>query len=235
MNEIHRSKTRGLTNNCWLSSHHSFSFSDYYNPNRLGFGKLRVLNDDWINPKKGFDQHPHSNMEIISIPLSGSLLHKDSFGNHQIIKENEIQIMSAGDGIKHSEYNHSTDKSANFLQIWISPKKSNLAPRYEQKPYSTKKLKHSFYPIVSSRVEDTDAVWINQDAIFSLALLDKDEVTCYTANFKKPAIYLFVIEGEIEVNAETLYSRDAIALNHIKPIQVIAKQSAKLLCIETTQ
>ena len=227
---VHRANDRGVTKNHWLHSHHSFSFSDYYNAERMGVGKLRVLNDDVVAPGRGFAQHPHANMEIVSIPLSGALLHKDNLGNQHVINTGEVQIMSAGNGIRHSEYNQSSKKAVNFLQIWILPKLLNIDPRYDQKAYDKIRMENRFFTIVSPRVEDKESVWINQDAIFSLGKLDEGVTTQYNASFKKSVYYFFIIEGEIAVTDETLYSRDAIALSDFTQIDLYAKNTTQVLC-----
>lgn len=235
INEVHRENSRGITENEWLNSRHSFSFANYYNPIRMGVGKLRVLNDDSMLPDKGFDNHPHSNMEIVSLPLSGALRHKDNMGNQHVINAGEVQIMSAGRRVIHSEFNHSSNQTVNFLQIWILPKILDIEARYEQKSYDKNKMHNCFHPIVSSRAEDKDAVWINQDAVLSLAKLDENTTIHYSTAFNHSVVYFFVIEGEVNIQGEILHSRDAIALSQLKTIEVMADKSTQILCIETIQ
>jgi len=231
--KTHRANKRGLTKNDWLTSHHSFSFADYYNSKRMGAGKLRVLNDDTLLPEQGFNNHPHSNMEIISLPLSGELLHKDHLGNKHVIAAGDVQIMSAGRRVIHSEFNHSSKQKVNFLQIWVLPKKLDIDARYEQKTYAQNKIINRFHPIVSSLIDDEDAVWINQDAILSLAQLDADVTTDYHTIFDLPIVYFFVISGEVTIQDETLQSRDAMYINHTQHIKVKAKKNSQILCVET--
>lgn len=232
--QLHRANTRGLTHNDWLTSQHSFSFADYYDSERMGAGKLRVLNDDTVLPDKGFDNHPHSNMEIISLPLSGELLHKDHLSNQHVIAAGDVQIMSAGRLVIHSEFNHSSIQEVNFLQIWIMPKKLDIDARYEQKTYAQSKIINHFHPIVSSLIDDKEALWINQNAIVSLAKLDTDLRTDYHTKFNYSVIYFFVIYGEVIIQVETLQPRDAMYLRHTKHIKVTVTKKSQILCIETT-
>ncbi|MCK5188621.1 MAG: pirin family protein [Methylococcales bacterium] len=230
---IHRSGSRGLAEHGWLHSRHTFNFASYYDPDRMGFGKLRVLNDDIVDSSMGFDTHPHNNMEIVSIPISGTLRHKDSMGNQHIIRSGEVQIMSAGTGITHSEYNDSSTEVVNFLQIWILPKKRNIEPRYEQKEIDTNIIQNKFLQIVTPRQENNDAVWINQDAYFSLSNLEKGSTVNYKCNFENPALYIFIISGEIVLDNEILKMRDGIALDDLTNIEISANAESKVLCIET--
>ncbi len=229
---IHRSNSRGTADHGWLRSRHTFSFANYRNPERMGFGKLRVLNDDIVEPSMGFDTHSHKNMEIVSIPISGTLRHQDSMGNQHIIRSGEIQIMSAGTGITHSEYNDSSTEPVNFLQIWISPKKMNIGPRYAQKEIDSN-ITNRFVDIVKPDQEECDAVWINQDAYFSHSNLDEGSTVSYECKLHKPAIYIFVISGEIVVDSNILYDRDGIALDDLTRVELIANRGSKVLCIET--
>lgn len=228
---IHRAETRGHANHGWLDSHHTFSFAGYHNPERMHFGMLRVLNDDVVAGGKGFGSHPHDNMEIVSIPLSGSLEHKDSMGNTSVIKTNDVQIMSAGSGIVHSEYNHSAETEVNFLQIWIYPKERNIEPRYGQKSYDPSERINKIKTVVSPDGSD-GSLWINQDAYFSLATLKKDFNTAYNLRDKRHGIYLFVIEGEVEVADESIYRRDGMGISEENEISVKASVDSELLFIE---
>ncbi len=227
---IHKSNTRGVANLGWLNSKHTFSFGQYYNPERIQFGKLRVLNDDIVQGEAGFPTHPHDNMEIISIPLSGALAHKDSTGVEKIINTGEVQIMSAGSGLTHSEYNASKINLVNFLQIWVIPKEKDIEPRYDQKRFKAEERINTIQKVVTP--EDDHALWINQDSWFSLTDLDSSKSVDYTINKKGNGIYLFIIEGEIFVNGETLSKRDAIGISDLETVKITANQETKLLFIE---
>lgn len=222
---IHPSKTRGVANHGWLQSHHTFSFADYYNPERMSFGALRVLNDDSVAPAMGFGTHPHRDMEIISIPLSGSLQHRDSEGNAQLIRKGEVQIMSAGTGVYHSEYNASTSEDVKFLQIWVLPKKLGIKPRYEQKVFDPKVNQLS---LVVSPDGREGSVTINQDAFFSLAEINNGEVV-YERKLKGNGVYVFVLEGEIEIDGKTFSKRDGIGLENFEAINIKSKLAEVLL------
>lgn len=228
--QIFRSNSRGTAHHGWLRSHFSFSFADYYNPDRVHFGKLRVLNDDIIAPGAEFDTHPHNNMEIISIPLVGSLAHHDSEGHTQTIGPGEIQVMSAGSGIYHSEYNASRHEDANFLQIWIVPGSRNVKPRYDQKFFEPELLKDRFYTVVSGR-KDAGHLWIQQDASLALASVvdaKKIELPDVGAGY---GLHLFVIEGRVVIGEETLEKRDAIEITGPFEGAVYAGASTQLLAI----
>lgn len=227
---IHRSTSRGNANFGWLNSKHTFSFGEYYNPERERFGLLRVLNDDVVEGGAGFPTHPHSNMEIISIPLAGALAHKDSTGNEEVIKTGEVQIMSAGRGLTHSEYNASKTDEVNFLQIWVFPKEKNIQPRYDQKVFESSERKNQLQTVVAP--DNDSALWINQDAWFSLADLDPHSLLNYEFNSTASGLYLFVIEGQVKVDSEVLSKRDAIGISDTESIQVEATEDAKLLFIE---
>jgi len=229
---IHRSDSRGKAEHGWLKSRHTFSFASYHNPDRMGFGKLRVLNDDIVEPDMGFGTHPHDNMEIISIPIEGTLHHKDSMGNEHIISSGEVQIMSAGTGITHSEYNASSTEPVNFLQIWVLPKKINIQPRYAQK--SIKSTNNEFKAIVTPNPENDNTVWINQEAYFSLSNLEAGKSISYQCHFDNPAVYIFLISGEINIDGDVLHHRDGIALSNVEQIEIGANNESTILCIETT-
>jgi redox-sensitive bicupin YhaK (pirin superfamily) len=227
---IHRANTRGHADHGWLKSYHTFSFAGYYDPERVHFGLLRVLNDDVIEGGKGFGKHPHDNMEIVSIPIYGALAHKDSTGRDKIIRTNDVQIMSAGKGIAHSEFNASETDDANFLQIWVFPKEKNIEARYAQKTFDPKERKNKFQTVVSP--EDKEAVWINQDAYFSLGNLDKGAALDYKIRKAGNGVYAFVIKGDVKVNGEALQTRDAIAISETNSLQVEANAETELLLIE---
>ena len=227
---LHAADRRGHVSFGWLDSHHSFSFGNYYDPEKVQFGMLRVLNDDVITGGSGFGTHPHDNMEIISIPLQGAIAHKDSLGTQAVIHEGDVQIMSAGTGVKHSEHNHYKDKEANFLQIWILPKKRNIAPRYDQKTFDPKERDNSFQTVVAP--DDENAVWINQDAWLSLCRIQIGQQLTY--NVKKPGngVYSFVIDGSATINGQTLYKRDAFGVWDVDSLDIIAGTDAELLLID---
>jgi redox-sensitive bicupin YhaK (pirin superfamily) len=228
---IHRADSRGYADHGWLKSYHTFSFANYYNPERTRFGVLRVLNDDIVEPGMGFGTHPHDNMEIITIPIKGELAHKDSTGNKEIIKENEVQIMSAGSGLTHSEFNNSKTDKVNLLQIWLFPKEKNIKPRYAQKVFSPDEMKNTFKTVVSPD-KNTGGLWINQDAEFLLASIDKGKSLKHSVKFSGNGIYLFVIEGSIEVLDEKLSNRDAIGLEGIEKFEIKADEDSKVLVID---
>ncbi len=208
---LHKANTRGLANHGWLESRHTFSFANYHNPERMHFGVLRVLNDDRVDPGKGFGTHPHDNMEIISIPLEGDLEHKDSMGNVAVIRNGDIQAMSAGTGITHSEYNKNKDQKVKFLQIWLFPNKRNVTPRYDQISLNPAERKNKFQQILSPNPKDA-GVWINQDAWFHLGTFKKGVSTDYS--FKKPGngVYAFIIKGTASIENQALESRDGFGV-----------------------
>ncbi len=228
---IHRADSRGVAEHGWLYSRHTFSFASYYDPARMGFGKLRVINDDIVEAGAGFGTHPHDNMEIISIPLSGGLRHQDSMGNQHIITAGDIQVMSAGTGITHSEYNASDSEQVNFLQIWVLPKFNNVEPRYDQKTFDPDDRINKFDLVVSPDKEDA-ALWINQDAWFSLGDFEANYRTKYTLHYATNGIYLFVLEGEISIDNETLQKRDAAGIYDTGSIEIHANADSRLLLIE---
>jgi len=227
---LHAADSRGLANHGWLISRHTFSFANYYNPDRVHFGALRVLNDDIVKPGMGFGTHPHDNMEIISIPISGSLAHKDSTGTEKEIRTGEVQIMSAGSGIYHSEYNFSKREEVNFLQIWILPKERNITPRYDQKDFSKKLEEGKLVTVVSPRQQG--ALWINQDAELSLGDIAKGTQIKHEIQFPGNAVYVFLIDGEANVNGTPLAKRDAVGYYNLKEINVEALENSKILIIE---
>lgn len=208
---LHKADTRGHANHGWLDSKHTFSFANYYNPERMHFGVLRVLNDDQVAPGMGFGTHPHENMEIISIPLQGDLEHKDSMGNVAVIRHGDIQVLSAGTGITHSEYNKNKDKEVKFLQIWIFPNKQNVAPRYSQISLKIEDRHNNFQQIISPNPDDEGA-WINQNAWFSMGNFDSGFETTYNLKSNQNGVYIFVLEGEIEVEGQILSKRDGLGI-----------------------
>ena len=208
---LHRSETRGDANHGWLHSKHTFSFANYYDPQRMKFGVLRVLNDDKVSGGMGFGTHPHQNMEIISIPLSGDLEHQDSMGNTTVIKEGDIQVMSAGTGVQHSEYNKNKDEEVRFLQIWVIPHTQNVEPRYDQITLKKEDRKNKLQQVLSPNKEDA-GVWIHQDAWFNMVDLDADKAVTYNFNLASNGLYLFVLEGSVEVADEKLERRDGLGI-----------------------
>ena len=227
---LHLAATRGHANFGWLDSYHSFSFGHYYDPERVHFGALRVLNDDTVSAGMGFGKHPHDNMEIVSIPLSGDLHHKDSTGRDEIIREHDVQIMSAGSGIAHSEYNANKDKPVKFLQIWVMPKEQNIEPRYEQKSFKPENRVNQLLTVVAP--DNEDAVWINQDAWFSLGNFTKDFSTSYQLKKSGNGVYIFVLEGSLEINGQTIGTRDGLGISEIDTIDIKASTNAQIVLIE---
>ena len=227
---IHKADTRGHANYGWLDTHYTFSFANYYNPERVNFGALRVINDDYIAGGQGFDRHPHDNMEIITIPLEGALEHEDSMGNKFVVRKNDVQIMSAGTGIFHSEYNSLPDKPVRLFQIWVFPEKKNITPRYDQKTYRHEDRKNKWQRIVSPN--EPEAVWINQDAYFSL--IDMDENTEATYDFKstKNGAYIFVIEGSLALDGTQLDRRDGMGVWDTSSITLKATKPSEVLLME---
>lgn len=229
--KLYPAKTRGTADYGWLKANYSFSFANYYNPERIQFGALRVLNDDTIDASRGFDMHHHNNMEIITIPLAGGLKHKDSMGNASVIKAGEIQVMSAGKGILHSEYNASDKDPAQILQIWVFPDKNNVEPRYDQKVIDMSKAKNSFHTIVSP-VPSDDGVWIHQQAWFSISETDKDVSLNYHFKSQNSGVYLFVIEGEVKVGEQVLGRRDALGITETDSFELESLTQSKFLLME---
>ncbi|MDX5481932.1 MAG: pirin family protein [Hymenobacteraceae bacterium] len=228
---LHKANTRGHANHGWLNSYHTFSFARYYNPERMGFGLLRVLNDDVVAPGMGFGAHPHDNMEIISIPLSGALEHQDSTGNRKVIRTNDVQIMSAGFGLTHSEYNHSKEEQVNFLQIWVFPKLKDIEPRYEQKTFKPEDRQNKLQTVVSPE-KDNGAIWINQDAWFTLGTLKEGFSEEYKLHKEGNGVYAFVIEGDVEIDGEKLNKRDGLGISETGSFSIKASSDAELLLME---
>ena len=228
---LHPASERGHVNFGWLDSHHSFSFGHWYDPGKINFGALRVLNDDIVQGGGGFGTHPHDNMEIVSIPLNGALAHKDSTGTDGIIQTGDVQIMSAGSGIRHSEYNHSKSNPVNFLQVWVLPKEKNIKPHYAQKNFDPAGRKNQWQVVVSPD-ESEGGVWINQDSRFALTNLEKGTTIDFTPKFKGNGIYVFVLEGEIEVDSKQLKRRDAAGIAGVDKISIKASANAEILVIE---
>ncbi|MCB9246721.1 MAG: pirin family protein [Flavobacteriales bacterium] len=222
---------RGYANYGWLDTHHTFSFGNFFDSSKMGFGVLRVLNDDEVSAGEGFSEHPHSNMEIISIPLEGDLEHRDSMGNTAIIKQGDVQVMSAGTGITHSEYNHNPDKPVKFLQIWIKPSKLNVEPRYGQMTLDKEKIKNNWGLIVSPNASDLPT-WINQNAWFSMAEMDTGVELTYKIKRPGNGIFVFVIEGAVDAESGPLGRRDGLGITHTEQINIRASEKSLVLIMD---
>jgi quercetin 2,3-dioxygenase len=227
----HPASERGHVNFGWLDSHHSFSFGNWHDPEKVHFGALRVLNDDVVKGGKGFDTHPHENMEIISIPLKGAIAHKDSTGTEGIIYSGDVQIMSAGSGIRHSEYNASHYDPVNFLQIWVFPKQQNIKPRHDQKTFDHTVRKGKWQVVVSPKAEE-GGVWINQDARMAMTKLEAGKEITFTPAFPGNGVYLFVLEGQVEVDGMMLERRDGLGISEMDQFAIKAGIDSELLAIE---
>jgi quercetin 2,3-dioxygenase len=229
---LHKADTRGMANHGWLKSYHTFSFANYHNPARMHFGVLRVLNDDTVAAGMGFGTHPHDNMEIISIPLEGDLEHKDSMGNIAVIKRGDIQIMSAGTGITHSEYNRNKDNMVKFLQIWVFPKVRNVNPRYDQITLNEADRHNQLQQIVSPNADDA-GVFIHQDAWFHLGKFDANFTTNYPLKKAGNGVYAFVLQGEFTINNHSLHTRDGLGIWEIDSLDITAHSNqAEILLME---
>jgi len=228
---IHKADTRGKADFGWLNSHHTFSFGHYFEPSRVHFGALRVLNDDIVSQGMGFGTHPHDNMEIISIPLEGDLEHQDSMGNKTVIKHGDVQVMSAGTGIQHSEYNKNKDQQVKFLQIWVFPKVRNVEPRYDQITLNVEDRINKFQQILSPNADDA-GVWIYQDAWFHLGKFDEGKSSTYTIKKEGNGVYAFILSGEVTINGEKLSTRDGMGIEDAKELTVEANTNAEILLME---
>jgi redox-sensitive bicupin YhaK (pirin superfamily) len=232
MNTVfHPAQTRGHANHGWLNSHHTFSFANYHNPERMHFGVLRVLNDDEVQAGKGFGTHPHDNMEIISIPLAGDLEHKDSMGNVTVIKEGDVQVMSAGTGIFHSEYNKNADKDVKFLQIWLFPNAKNVTPRYDQMSIRDIEKDNELNQILSPSKDDA-GVWIHQDAWFHLGKFNITTETNYAFKKEGNGLYVFVLDGKLTVGEQELNTRDGFGVWDTNEVKITAQPGARVLLME---
>lgn len=229
--KLYPADSRGRADHGWLKTNHTFSFANYYNPERIHFGALRVLNDDWIAAGEGFGRHPHDNMEIITIPFTGAVLHQDSMGNKGVIKPGELQVMSAGTGIFHSEFNDSKVDPLTLFQIWIIPNKKNVTPRYDQITISDLAKKNEFYQILSPNADD-QGVWIHQDAWFNLADLSSGKELEYQLHKEYSGVFVQLIEGNLEVAGNLLSGRDAIALTETTSVKIKAGSEARVLIME---
>lgn len=230
---LHPAQTRGSANFGWLEARYSFSFANFFNPERIQFGKLRVLNDDIVAGGMGFGKHPHQNMEIVTIPQEGALKHRDSMGNEGIIESGDIQIMSAGTGVEHSEMNASSKDPVKIFQIWVFPDTENVTPRYDQKKIAPLLNKNTFSTVVKPKDKANDTeLWVHQQAYFSIGEFTETTNTVYTLNNKAHGIYLMVIRGTFIVNNETLNERDAIGIWETNMVSITANEGSKALLIE---
>jgi quercetin 2,3-dioxygenase len=230
---LYRAEERGKADFGWLQANFSFSFGSYFNPSKVQFGALRVLNDDTIAPAAGFGTHPHDNMEIITIPLEGGLRHKDSMENEGVIGFGEVQVMSAGTGILHSEMNSSTAQRAKTLQLWVFPEQQNVDPRYDQKAFDLKANNNQFVTLVTPHDQQLPgALWIYQQSWFSLGLFESGKDLTYSLKKKGNGVYLFLIEGSITLNGESLSERDAAGITDIDQFEIKTLAPAKILLVE---
>ncbi len=228
---LHKANSRGHADHGWLNAYHSFSFASWYNPERLQFGMLRVLNDDTVAAGMGFGTHPHDNMEIITIPLEGDLAHEDSMGNAATIKTGDVQVMSAGTGIRHSEFNPNSYQQTKLFQIWVFPKYRNVVPRYQQITLDVSEQKNDFAQILSPNADDA-GVWIYQDAWFYLADFDKEYTKTYTLKKEGNGMYVFVISGNITVDGQELATRDGLGITNFETLEIKATTNAQFLLME---
>ena len=228
---FHEASSRGNANHGWLKSFHTFSFANYYDPERINFGALRVLNDDVVDAGMGFGKHPHDNMEIISIPLEGDLEHKDSMGNTTVIKNGDIQVMSAGTGIFHSEYNKNKDSKVKFLQIWVFPNKKNVSPRYDQITLNSDDRRNRLQQVLSPNPDD-EGVWIHQNAWFHLGKFDAGVKVYYTVKHKENGVYAFVLNGDLTINDQPLAARDGFGIWDVESLNIHSESPSELLLME---
>ncbi len=226
---LHKANSRGFADHGWLKSFHSFSFAGYHDPERMHFGVLRVLNDDRVAAGRGFGKHPHSDMEIVSIPLSGELVHQDSMGNKAVIRQGDIQVMSAGTGVEHSEFNHSSGEEVSFLQIWIIPRQRGVEPRYDQQQIPT--TPNTLLQILSPS-KDEAGVWIHQDAWFSIGRFDRDSTLNYEMHDKGNGVYVFVLEGGARVGEQVLQRRDGLGVWDASSLELQIDKDSSVLLME---
>jgi redox-sensitive bicupin YhaK (pirin superfamily) len=228
---FHPSAARGEADHGWLHAKHSFSFAQFFNPERIQFGALRVLNDDVIAPGMGFGTHPHNNMEIITIPLKGALEHKDSMDNIGVVAVDEIQVMSAGTGVSHSEYNKNKDQPLNLLQLWVLPNQQNVAPRYDQKNIKSLKKTNALYPVITPN-HDAAGMWIHQDAWFHLGDFNQKTTVPYSLHKQGNGVYAFMIEGRASIEGESLEKRDALGVWETESFSITAEENSRILLVE---
>ena len=231
---LYRASSRGHANHGWLDSYHTFSFANYYDPNRINFGALRVVNDDIVKGGEGFGTHPHDNMEIVSIPLYGDLEHKDSMGHTEVIHSGEVQVMSAGTGITHSEYNSNENKPVNFFQIWVFPNKKNVEPRYDQRAFEFDHKKNELIQIVGPvNDKENSGLWIHQDAWFNIGTFSKGSQVDYKVKRGGNGVFAMVVEGEFTIGDQKLYHRDAVGISDVEQVKLSADtENARILLID---
>ena len=227
---LHKAADRGHVNHGWLDAHHSFSFGSWYNSEKVHFGKLRVLNDDIVKAGNGFGEHPHENMEIITIPLQGALAHKDNTGGNGVIKKNDVQVMSAGSGIIHSEFNHSKTEDVNLFQLWIFTNNENATPRYDQKTFNESDRINKFQTVVSPY--GNKGLWIYQDAWISLGKFDKEQEITYTIGKEGNGVFALIVEGEAEIAENKLNKRDALGISETNNITIKIKKDTEILLVD---
>ena len=228
---LHPATTRGHANHGWLNSYHSFSFAGYNNPERMHFGALRVLNDDTVSGGQGFGKHPHDNMEIISIPLSGDLEHQDSMGNKTVIRQHDVQVMSAGTGVAHSEKNHNPSQEVKFLQIWVFPNQRGIASAYGQQTFAPEARHNQLLQVVSPHGDGSNP-HLQQDAWFHLGNLDQGFATQYALKKAGNGVYAFVLEGDVTINGQALHRRDGFGIWETDTLAISADSNAELLLME---
>ncbi len=229
--KVFPSSSRGSADYGWLKAKYSFSFSKYYDPERVHFGMLRVLNDDYVEPGQGFGWHPHDNMEIITIPLEGAIEHKDSMGNSSVINAGDVQVMSAGTGIFHSEFNHFKDQALRLFQLWVFPKVSNVEPRYDQKTFDAKDRINKWQTVVSPQGED-GSLWVHQDTWFNLTQIEEKNTLPYYLHSEKNGIYIMVIKGKVKIGDQVLLTRDAMGVFEASEVLFEAEENTDLLVVE---
>lgn len=229
---LHKAATRGHASHGWLDSWHTFSFANYHDPQRMHFGALRVLNDDTVAAGMGFGKHPHDNMEIISIPLEGALEHGDSMGNTAVISKGDVQAMSAGTGVVHSEKNKHNDQAVKFLQIWVFPNKRNIQPRYDQKHFSEEEKQNTLLTVVSPLGSSDGGIQIQQDAWFSLGKLEAGITLQYNLKKEGNGVYAFLLEGDVTVNEIVMNRRDGLGIWNESNFTITANSAAEILLME---
>jgi redox-sensitive bicupin YhaK (pirin superfamily) len=230
---LHPEATRGTANYGWLQAKYSFSFANYFDPERTQFGMLRVLNDDIVAPGMGFNKHPHKNMEIVTIPQSGGVKHRDSLGNEGVVLTGDIQVMSAGSGVEHSELNASSQDPLRLFQIWVFPDTEEVTPRYDQKEIATLIIPNTFSTVVRPKsVAKKNELWIHQDAYFNIGEFNEDTTTSYQVNKAGHGVYMLVIEGKATVDGDQLGLRDAIGIWNTESISVSVAKNSRILLIE---
>ncbi len=227
----HTADSRGDANHGWLKSKHTFSFANYHNPERMGFGALRVINDDFVIGGQGFGKHSHRDMEIISIPLSGKLAHGDNIGNEGVIETGEIQVMSAGTGITHSEMNGDANEPVKFLQIWVIPNKMGVTPRYQQVRMDDHMQANEFNQVLSPNADDA-GVWIHQNAWFHMGYFDKGVTQTYDLKDVNNGVYVLVLEGKVTINGNVLDTRDGLGISDVRSFTMDVTEDARVLLME---